>query len=106
MFVFVIKPTHSLITVVATVIHVHVCACCKTVCAPDRLEIRSKPLDIVYNPAVIKRVTDFFHIAPGKHDPFVKRRAEAKYEEIKRNTQAEFKQALARFLEGDEQVRV
>ena len=36
----------------------------------------------------------------------VKRRAEAKYEEIKRNTQAEFKQALARFLEGDEQVRV
>ena len=75
-------------------------------CARDRLEIRSKPLDIVYNPAVIKRVTDFFHIAPGKHDPFVKRRAEAKYEEIKRNTQAEFKQALARFLEGDEQVRV
>ena len=59
----------------------------------------------MYNPAAIRRVEEFFSTHSGRLDPLATGRAEAKYDEIKRHTQAEFKQALGRFLEGDEQVR-
>lgn len=66
--------------------------------------MRSKPLDIVYNPTAMQLIKDFFRTRTSQSDPLTGRRAEAKYEELKRNTQEEFRQALGRFIEGDEQV--
>ena len=83
-----------------------------------RLEMRSRPLEIVYNAKAIDRIKSFFtdglgsasaHGATGgdthRTSARADRDANSKYQRLKRNTRAEFQEALGTFLQNDEQVR-
>ncbi|XP_013405463.1 vacuolar protein sorting-associated protein 13D-like isoform X2 [Lingula anatina] len=76
--------------------------------ADHRVFMKTKPLNIVYNPFTIKRVREFFKqratgIAQKQSEIHLAVDARRKYEELKNQTKAELKHTLDQMLEGKEQ---
>ena len=78
-----------------------------------RLDIKTKPLNIVYNPTAIRRVKEFFTVKKsssgfGTHrsELDLAGTAQTRYEELKQQTKAELKQTWDQLLEGDSTVSV
>ena len=74
-----------------------------------RLEMKTQPLDIVYNMSIIQNVRDFFVVKKSDADKLLQEieiaaAAKSKYEELKQQTQNEFKQTIDELLEGDNKV--
>lgn len=66
----------------------------------NRLHIQSRSLDVVYNPAAVKWLADFFtrpHQAP---DAQLRRAARHRYEAVKQKTKQEFMRNWEQILEG------
>jgi vacuolar protein sorting-associated protein 13D len=64
------------------------------------LHIQSRTLDVVYNPAAVKWLADFFtrpHQAP---DAQLRRAARHRYEAVKQKTKQEFMRNWEQILEG------
>jgi hypothetical protein len=71
--------------------------------------MKTQPLDIVYNMFIIQSVRDFFVVKKSdaellQHEIEIAAAAKSKYEELKQQTQQEFKQTLDELLEGDHKV--
>ncbi|ELT97897.1 hypothetical protein CAPTEDRAFT_149660 [Capitella teleta] len=78
--------------------------------ADYRVEMKTQPLDIVYNMAIIKAVRDFFVVKKSDADKLqqeieIAAAAKSKYEELKHQTQIEFKQTIDELLEGDHKMK-
>lgn len=67
-----------------------------------RVSVKSKPLDIIYNPTAIHRLKEFFK--PESSDSYIPTAAQVRYQELKKHTKADIKEVLEKFLEGDEEV--
>jgi vacuolar protein sorting-associated protein 13D len=66
----------------------------------NRLHIQSRSLDVVYNPAAVKWLADFFtrpHQAP---DAQLRHAARHRYEAMKQKTKQEFMRNWEQILEG------
>nr|XP_002733622.2 PREDICTED: vacuolar protein sorting-associated protein 13D-like [Saccoglossus kowalevskii] len=73
--------------------------------ADYRLEITSRPLDMIYNPKPIRRVSDFFSpkqsgMSSRPSELHLTKAARIRYEELKNQTRAELLQAWDQVLEG------
>ncbi|KAK3098591.1 hypothetical protein FSP39_021054 [Pinctada imbricata] len=71
-----------------------------------RVCIKTKPLDIVYNPSMVKRVREFFSSRKMKYSKASNLRlteaAMRQYEAFKAQTRAELQQTIENLMEGDE----
>ncbi|XP_064629557.1 intermembrane lipid transfer protein VPS13D-like isoform X2 [Lineus longissimus] len=75
-----------------------------------RLTIKTKPLDIVYNPTAIKRISDFFNshkkgLASRTSELKLTTAAKTRYEELKNQTKAGIKHTLDQLLEGEDAIQ-
>lgn len=76
-----------------------------------RLNITTSALDVVYNPQVLKRVTEFFslHHAKSANDFSVSElkltaAARARYEVLKQQTKAELQHKWDQILDGEDKT--
>ena len=65
-----------------------------------RLHIQSRSLDVVYNPAAVKWLTDFFTRPHQTPDAQLRRAARERYESMKQKTKQEFISNWEQILEG------
>ncbi|CAC5356846.1 VPS13D [Mytilus coruscus] len=77
--------------------------------ASYKLSINTKPLDLVYNPATVRRVRDFFssrNKAMAKVSKLqLTAEARRRYEVFKEQTKAELRNTLDQILAGDESIK-
>ncbi|XP_077998114.1 intermembrane lipid transfer protein VPS13D-like [Glandiceps talaboti] len=74
--------------------------------ADYRLEVTTRPLDIIYNPKPIRRVSEFFSskqkgMSSRPSELHLTKAARIRYEELKNQTRAELLQAWDHMLEGE-----
>ncbi|XP_033641822.1 vacuolar protein sorting-associated protein 13D-like isoform X2 [Asterias rubens] len=82
--------------------------------ADCRLEIITRPLDMVYNPSAMQRISDFFNSPAAKSKGLASRPSELqltrlarlRYEELKNQTKQELRHTLDTLLEGEQQSQV
>ncbi|XP_022090239.1 vacuolar protein sorting-associated protein 13D-like isoform X2 [Acanthaster planci] len=82
--------------------------------ADCRLEIITRPLDMVYNPSAMQRISDFFDTSTAKarglasrpSELHLTRMARLRYEELKNQTKQELRHTLDTLLEGEQQSQV
>ncbi|XP_038078266.1 vacuolar protein sorting-associated protein 13D-like isoform X2 [Patiria miniata] len=82
--------------------------------ADCRLEIITRPLDMVYNPSAMQRISDFFDTSTARTKGLASRPSELqltrmarlRYEELKNQTKQELRQTLDTLLEGEQQGQV
>ena len=75
----------------------------------SRLHIITRPMDMVYNPTAIQRISDFFNsnsnnrgLASKGSELQLTRTARLRYEELKNQTKQELRQTLDGILEGEQ----
>ncbi|GFQ85231.1 vacuolar protein sorting-associated protein 13D [Trichonephila clavata] len=82
-----------------------------TIHADHRLHITTRALDVVYNPQVLRCVTDFFSLHHGKSptdfsvsELRLTAAARARYETLKQQTKAELQQKWDEILDGEDKT--
>ncbi|CAB1336324.1 unnamed protein product [Coregonus sp. 'balchen'] len=66
-----------------------------------RLEVNTSPLNIIYNPQAIKKVTEFFYKGRSELEARVAEAARRQYNKLKMQTKAEIRQTLDQLLVGE-----
>ncbi|GFW33195.1 vacuolar protein sorting-associated protein 13D [Trichonephila clavipes] len=82
-----------------------------TIHADHRLHITTRALDVVYNPQVLRCITDFFSLHHGKSSTDfsvselrLTAAARARYETLKQQTKAELQQKWDEILDGEDKT--